>query len=268
MKDNDQRKITFINNIIKPENLTNLIAFIIAIILGYRSIKSGAIQDYFQAVLAILGILALSQLVASYSAIQRDGRMKYLSKEIEFLKSKLTISNGIFKIRSAFQPIDEVLKDAKQIDILGVSLVGIATTYVAVLQNRKDSGSFIRLIFANPNNKELARNISKAFPEASSAKMHIDHAQTTMNALKNIRNQSELKCHLEFATIDSIPPFGLLIIDGNSPNGKLRVELYPHRCPVAERPIIELKPDRDNKWYNFFRMQFELYWETANKVVS
>ncbi len=71
---------SILRNLRQPENLMNLGTVLVALFLGYRSIKTGATEQFFQAVLLVLGVLALAQLVAGYTATQRDARMARLAE--------------------------------------------------------------------------------------------------------------------------------------------------------------------------------------------
>jgi hypothetical protein len=94
---NRQKLMRVLGNIIKPENLTNLVAVTVAAVLGYRSIQTGAIDQYFQAVLAVLGVLALAQLVAGYSSTQRDSRIGQLAETVttleQYMASHVSVAN-------------------------------------------------------------------------------------------------------------------------------------------------------------------------------
>jgi hypothetical protein len=255
----------------QPENLTNLAAFVIAVVLGYRGIQSGATHEYLQAMLAVLGILALAQLVAGYSAVQRDARIQRLMELTEGLENQLVSQLGadrFFVRRGALPPIESAFVNAKQIDVSAISLATLSVTHHALLDSSREAGCKIRLICTNPANRQIANLIAERIPEAPNGDMHIAHVGTALKALRSITGQSASGGNLEVRVINSLPPFGLFVVDGDSSHGKLRVELYPYGCPVADRPVIELLASRDGDWYVLFRQQFEALWQKAESVES
>jgi len=73
----DESSSRFKEYFTRPENLTNFIAIVVAILLGYRGIKSGSVEEYLQAMIAVLGILAFAQLVSGYTTIKRQGKLNH-----------------------------------------------------------------------------------------------------------------------------------------------------------------------------------------------
>lgn len=261
-----QRLASILRNLIQPENLTNLAAIVIAIVLGYRSIQSGTIEQYFQAVLAVLGVLALSQLVAGYSTTQRDTRIKQVSETITGLEQYIAsrISADKFLVhRADLPPVEIALANAKQIEVVGTSLNQFENAYHAFLHQKREAGCRIRLITTSPSNK-VADLIAQRFPEAPKREVHIAHIKSVLTSLRSISGQSPSGGSLEVRALDTLPPFGLFIIDGDMPHGRIRVELYPDSVSISERPIFELLASRDGEWYKHFRQQFEFLWQKAS----
>jgi len=264
---NRQRLLDFMRNLVQPENLVNLAAILVAIVLGYRSIQTGAADQYFQAMLAVLGVLALAQLVAGYSSTQRDARIKQLVEVVATLEERMASrinADSFFTHRADFPSLSSTFENAKQIEAVGISLLGLATTHNALLQQKRESGCHIRLITTNPSKKIVAELIAQRCPEAQNREVHANHAKTAISALSEISGPHPSGGDLETRVLNTLPPFGLLAVDKDRPNGRIRVELYPDDCPVSERPIFELLASRDGRWYSFFNQQFETLWQGAS----
>jgi hypothetical protein len=266
---NRQKLADFLRNLVQPENLTNLAAIVVAIVLGYRSIQTGAPDQYFQAMLAVLGVLALAQLVAGYSSTQRDARIRQLAETVATLEERMASrvnADSFLGRRTDFPSLGSTFQDAKQIEVMGISLLGLSTTHNAVLQHKRESGCCIRLITTNPSKRTVADLIAQRCPEAQNRDMHIIHVKTAISALSKICGPHPSGGNLEVRVLDTLPPFGLLAVDKDKPNGRIRIELYPDDCPVSDRPIFELLASRDDKWYSFFNQQFETLWQKASEV--
>jgi len=263
---NRQRLASILRSLIQPGNLWNIAAVIVAILLGYRSIQSGAIEQYFQAVLAVLGVLTLSQFVAGYSASQRDARIKQVSEAIARLEQYTASRASADKFlanRKDFPSLESSLVNAKQIEVAGMSLSALAVTYHSLLKQKRESGCRLRLVTTNPSNK-VADLVVQRIHELLSREEHINQVKTVLKTLGRISGHLPSGGSLEVRTLDTLPPFGLLIIDGDMPHGRLRVELYPQSVSASERPIIELLASRDGEWYKLFRQQFEILWQKSS----
>ena len=261
-----QRLAATLRNLAHPENLINLAAIVVAIVLGYRSIQTGVLDQYFQAVLAVLGILAFAQLVAGYSATQRDARLKRVSETIASLEQYMESHVGADKFlvrRADFPPLEIALSNAKQIEVVGTSLNAFANTYHSFLEQKREAGCQIRLITTNPSNK-VADLIAQRFPEAPKREVHLAHVKSVLRSLSNISGHLPSGGSIEVRLLDTLPPFGLFIIDGDTSNGRIRVELYPDSVSLSDRPIFELLASRDGEWYKFFRQQFEFLWQKSS----
>jgi hypothetical protein len=55
------------------------------------------------------------------------------------------------------------------------------------------------------------------------------------------------------------------MIDPGKASGEVQVELYTHGRNTQERPHFVLTQDTDSYWYDFFRREFELVWESSRE---
>lgn len=261
-----EKLAAFLKNIFQPENLINLLGVFVAIILGYRSIQTGKIDEYLQALLVVLGVLALAQLVAGYSSAQRDATIKQLAETVKTLEqstSARTNAANFFSHRADFPSTESTLEGVKQFDAVGVSLIGLAVTHSGLLKAKLESGCRMRFIATNPVNNFLSDLVVQRFLEAQNRELHISHVTTSINSLSLLSTSNSFGGSVEVRLMDNLPPFGMLLMDSNLPSGKIRVELYPEACPIGQRPVFELWASRDGEWYHFFKQQFETLWEKA-----
>jgi hypothetical protein len=261
-----QRLLNLLYNLTRPENLINLIAVIVAVVLGYRSIQVGTSEQYFQAVLTVLGVLAFSQLIASYTSTQREAKIARIAESMSKIEesAELRISADKFLAhRVDFSSIEEIFKDADRIEAVGTTLISFGTIYQALIHQRITQGCCARLVITNHVNKNVADIAAQKMPESPTRETHMSQARTALMSLSGIAGQHSSGGSLEIKVLDTFPPFGLLIINGDQPNGRIRVELYPDNCPIAARPMFELFATRDGEWYRFFRQQFEILWQKA-----
>jgi hypothetical protein len=241
------------NDIRRGETVDLYLMVAAAFVVGVLNILGSAPEAWVTSViLAALGVLAVS-------ALRMDARLA------NYTVSQVTASK-ILLPRKRIPPADLAFAGAKRIEVLAISLLTMATTYHTPLKQKRDSGCHIRLILTNPANRIVADLIAQRLPEASSPEIAIAHSQTAASALGKIVGTHPSGGSLEARVLDTLPPFGLFIIDGDTPNGTIRVELYPDNCPVPDRPVFELHASRDGDWYTFFYNQFETLWHKAAAV--
>jgi hypothetical protein len=149
------RRDILIASLKRPENWVNLVTLFITIILGYRSLRTGDTTDFLQAILVVLGLLAINQLVVGYSSILRDHEIEELTNAINTLRQDRPSADMFFITRQFVPSWEKRLRGAKYVDVFGMSLASLAVTNQALLRDLKHSGAKIRLIVTNPENESL-----------------------------------------------------------------------------------------------------------------
>ena len=257
--------ITFLK---RTENWVNAITLVVAVVLGYRSLTTGSVNDYLQAVLAVLGLLALSQLAVGCSSILRDREIKELSASVESLSKDRLSAGSFFMTRKDLPPLDPLLAGATStIDALGLSLSSLAITRQGMLRHLRDSGMKIRLIVTNPDNEYLQEAISMKILEVETADRH---ARLVRTAVENLGASAENSGDgsLEVRVTDHLPSFSYIGIDTQAPEGKgeISIEYYLNKVPLQQNPVFVLGAVTDLHWYEMFRDQFEFYWNQAREL--
>jgi hypothetical protein len=254
--------VTFLKRI---ENWVNAVALLITVLLGYRSLTTGNVNDYLQAVLAVLGLLALSQLAVGYSSILRDHEIKDLSASVKSLSEDKLSAELFFTTRKDLPPLDSRLYAAKHtIDALGLSLTTLAITRQGMLRDLRDAGIKLRLIVTNPNNESVQKAIAMKSLEIETAERHARLVRTVIENLGAIAGKSG-DGTIEVRITDHVPFFSYVGTDTWAPegSGRISIEYYLNKVPLQQNPIFILNAVTDQHWYEMFREQFEFYWNQA-----
>jgi heme exporter protein D len=164
-----------------------------------------------------------------------------------------------FEDRRAFRiPLGRLLENANHIDILGMTLLGVASTSGDFLLGKARAGCRVRFILVDPDCDALAYAVGFS-PEENDVEERKRHVRTATRMLEPLINTG----HAEIRHISEVPPFNLLVTDPDTHRGRVQVEIYTHNRSTIERPHFVLSPASDPYWYAFFAGQFELLWDDA-----
>jgi hypothetical protein len=209
------------------------------------------------AILLVLALLSFGNLNARHDFIQ-------LNETLSKLKSSSSASRFLKK-RSQVGTIPELIEKAKSINL------SMLAGHFVVLdfdpwEKKIQEGAKIRLLFANPYDDEhICTLTSRGDPitEGRADDLQMDIVRAIRKLL--VMKQKYPGC-LEFRFQNFVPPFGIFAINPESPEGIIKVEIYPYRTSIYTRPHFFLKRSQDSEWYEMFRNQFEEQWQNAADI--
>jgi len=221
------------------------------------------------AILWVLGLLAISEIVERYRKL--NAIQKSVDRSISFLESRFTDRPSAMAFFQEKQEIRESIQRATQIDLSGVSLTNTLNKEYGTFLERLQSGAEIRILIIDPDSVAVEMSAQR-----STNPDDIDYYHNRLNsALHEIsylyKNELELKSRKGMSSIGSIsvrflsyaPSFGMSMIDVSQHDGIIFVEVYPHKFGYVTPPLFDLTKQRDLKWYDYFKQQYEEMWETA-----
>jgi len=167
-----------------------------------------------------------------------------------------------FTNRSKFEESFEgFLEDAKRVDIFGMSLMPVITTYWGCLSEKVKARCEFRFLLVDPNcpavNTAMASVEDTLYLRPPNVREDIQNSVRRLEPLLKMGNAK-----LRFTSF--APSFGLLITDPGKPNGKTQVELYAYGISPGDRPHFAITQAYE-PWYDFFTQQFERLWESARE---
>jgi len=216
-------------------------------------IRSGLqTNELLQLMLLILALLATSFLIDRFRVI------KNIERKIDKINGGGSDAQSFFI--DHLPCLNKRIKDAKSISISGITLARTSSTFFDTFDKAIKSGVDIRLQLVNPENKALDV-ITQRFQKhqnVANLKRESYHALDNFSPL--VANK-ETKGNLTLKLVNIAPPYGIWIIDENTSNAEIWVELYSFRD--SPEPTFHLLPSRDGKWFDYFQNQFELMWKTG-----
>jgi hypothetical protein len=273
--DNPRRKILhdFVDVVI--DNLALIITIVSAGVVLYRhdiANENISTEDLLTAILWVLGLLAISEIVERYRKL--NAIHKSVDRSITFLESRFTDRPSAMAFFQDKQEIRPFIQRATQIDLCGVTLTNTLNKEYGTLLERLQSGANIRILIIEPEPVALEMSARR-----SSNPEDVDYYRNRLNSslheisylYKLYKNEREFKSNQSGGTSGSIsvrflsyaPSFGVAMIDVSQNDGIIFVEVYPHKFGYVTPPLFDLTKQRDLKWYDYFRQQYEDMWNTA-----
>jgi len=208
-----------------------------------------------QWILAILGLLAVSELVERWRKLRRIEDVS--NQTLKAVQSKIgerARAEDFFAKR--LPPLEPYIEKATDIRLSGYSLQRTIRENRYIISQRLKDGACLRILIVDPE-------LLTGKPLVSEPGEKHDPLGSIM-ALENLRwlsKQPDSKGKVEVKFMNEEPRFNILAIDPEEILGVVFVEFYPQRWIHGSRPRMELTPERDNYWYHYFREQFDRIWE-------
>jgi hypothetical protein len=171
---------------------------------------------------------------------------------------EFTSRGVVFEDRLGFTvPFEKRFEDARQMDFLGLSLMGLASTYGSFLLKKAKSGCKLRFVVVDPGSQAVSTVVGFGLKEdAMFRKRDIEHAVQRLQPILETGN-----AELRFAPV--APPFSLVVTNPGELGGKVTVELYGYKVALSDRPHFVLAQDSNRIWYDHFKDQFDRLWRDS-----
>lgn len=237
----------------EPESLIVIVGIIASAILAYSGIRSNNTQQALTAILAILGALALSQILADYHAVGRD---KQIEEILTIVQKAGASASPPLRSRTELPPLSIQAANAKDILIIGQSL-GVALRQIEFFEERLQEGASIRLVMVDANNEAVIKAIG-SFQETL-----VPDIQTSMEIVKHIAKAAKSEDQLEIRFIDFVPTLSLAAVDSHLLTGHIVVELVPYQISSSARPHLLCRAS-ETPWFAYFRDVAERIWKSSS----
>lgn len=206
----------------------------------------------------IIGLLQLTSLIKENSTEENNTKI---------------VSNQVVRAEDFFHPLpdmDDYIRRSKEMDISGVTLAVFMEKGFNLLKTAIVNGANVRILVLQ-NKLEAFQFASVRSEDMSPSEFKDKHTFALNNIKKLLRDthcNPSAKGSLKVRMSSYPPSYGIEVFDtiGSNPkNGKIKIELYPHHKGRIDGPIFTIEKDKDLKWYNYFRNQFEEIWKRGKK---
>ncbi|NET44128.1 TrmB family transcriptional regulator sugar-binding domain-containing protein [Okeania sp. SIO2B3] len=251
-----------LDDIKKGENIDGYLALILGLICSFIGIFDVS-QDYvLTAISTVLTFLALGIL------IDRKNTQK-VSKLLEGLTIK---QNDILAQRNKaffYNNILESISNAKEEICILVRSGSTLKSFDEEIKKAIMRNCQVRIILCARNPETInsmafrghkTNNPNKIFSD-------IENSINNLTSLKEKINESQIYL-LKIREIQYLPSIGFSISDPESSDGKLFALLASFRSESSVAPSILLNKKNDIDLFNYFKQEFDNYWEAANEITE
>ncbi len=233
-----------------------IVTVLVATLASLVSARSGiTTNEMLQWSLIILALLATTQLLDKFRVMR--GMDTKLDKLIDRSQG-LGGASSFFIERIPYQ--EQRFRRAKSIAINGMTLSTTTDNFWGTFKRRIDDGAEIRLLIIDPEHPALnvAANRFHKHQEPEKVKTEIEH---TLDNLESLMAEAGSRGSFQVRLLPYVPPYGIWLIDADTPQAEIWVELYSFRD--EPEPSFQLFPSRDGVWFAFFQQQFETMWRAS-----
>ncbi len=230
----------------------------VATLASLSAARSGITTDeMLQWTLVVLALLATTQLIDRFRLMRNlDIKVEQLIENLQVFKG----ANAFFIHR--LPDLEERLRQAKSISINGITLSRTSDSFWGTFKRRLTEGAQIRLLVVDSEHQalEVAANRFFKHQDPNRLRRESEHA---LDNFESLMAELASKRLFQVRLLPFVPPYGIWLIDANTPTAEIWVELYSFRD--EPEPTFQLLPHRDGEWFVFFQRQFETMWDASRE---
>lgn len=216
------------------------------------------------AILAILALLGFT-LLKSREFMDKSAKINQkLTEQIELKIFSTTRADDFFLPQR--EPKVSEFENAHEIKISGATLSRTIRDNLGVFEKRLKNGASLQGVIIDPESEAINQSHLRSY-QVKRDDFYKNRLKPTIDLFELLRELPDAKGEVELRLIPFFPSFGLTLIDAETPDGKIYVEIYQHKS-VELNPTFKLEPKKDYYWYNFFKKQFHILWESGKKVTD
>jgi len=214
--------------------------------------------------LGIIGLLATSELVERHRTLGKIERVSQETLEIAKCFETSPSAEGFFE-KEPISPLAG-FPNFSEICISGMNLRRTATSHIGLFESRLREGATLKFLLVDPDSDAVsiiaARNYVYRDPEVLRSVI-----ESSLESLRQMAEGEDVKGSAEIRVLRYVPSYGLTMFDASQTGGRIHVDAYPYRVPPDDYPCFWLERERDGRWFQFFRAQFDAMWESARPIV-
>ena len=226
------------------ENIDLYITVVTAIGIAILNIFGIAPQELIASVtLAVLALIAISSL----------GTRHHLEQQLHKLTTTSTFS---LKGRSELLSFQERGQVALEINIVGISLITAIVPNLDFFEAKMKAGCKLKILLLDP--KSPALEVWRKTTKLPNPAGDISQTLNALEILVQLEKRYKGKCEIRLSNV--FLPCGLTIFDPNKETGSMTVETWAYKKLIGERPHFILTRAKDEKWFEFYKSQFDELW--------
>jgi hypothetical protein len=205
-------------------------------------------------ILGFFGLLGVDALV------ERSGRLYRIEKLLAALTAKTTtptVAGAILRSRSSFERMDVLVAKARRsVLIIGINLEG-ALPCLSPLIDLVHAGGTVRLVAMDPNGAALGPAAEMAGVDPAIRRQKIIQNLELLRAQFATHLDASIRGRVSLMVADRVLPVGAVGLDVGARGGSLIVQHYLTVTTAELSPLIWLRPETDQPWYDRYLAQCE-----------
>ena len=250
------------------ENIWQMAVLVVATytLIQYQQGQLTKVEDL------IAWLIAITELMAISGIIERNRKLNEIQKSISEFRKLDAKSNALrlYENRTQLPPlINDVESAQREIFIVGLALVSLTLTFLDVLKEKADKGCKIRIAMIAPRDKgqinPLILNLALTLGFQNDVANYVSSIEGSLNRLAAMKASlpKEKQKNIEIRIYNSVPTFVMMAFDGNTQNGKVRVDFIPYKVSRSLWPTFELRHDASSKIYEFVYQSSNQLWKDS-----
>lgn len=213
----------------------------------------------FEIVLAALAVLIYGLIESRHTNERVEQQLETIGHSIREQQDKEITATEFFLTETPLS--NDTFSSANTIFLLGYSLSRTIREHHFVLGQRLVAGAHIRVIILDPENDSLLQ-MAALESVATTAELWRNNLQVTRASVNSLAQHPNKSGKIEIGYLPYSPSFGMVMIEPYEPQGFSFVDIYHHKT-TAPNATFKLSASKDAFWYNFFREQFEILWQSC-----
>lgn len=165
--------------------------------------------------------------------------------------------------RQGFGPFREFIRGGKTLWIYGPSAGNILRNDADIKREVLDAGGAVRILMQNPD-APVMDSLPRQYNDVHPLR---DDVQFSLRTLQNLAERLSAG-RLEYGLIDYNPGFSLVVVDPDSPDGRLVVEFHGYDSDtITDRMHITLTHQQSRRWFDYWSSQFETMWQARQPIL-
>ncbi len=237
-----QRLLTsIVNDIRAGKNIEAYIVITAAIVIGVLSLVQDLVPVNIQ-LAVLLGAVAV-----------------LVFKSVTQQRPTLDLDD-VLHDRQSFGPFRDFIHDGKVLWIYGASAVNVIRSADVIESEILDRGGELRVLFQNPDEKASVDILLQQLDKYYDLLTDIQQVKDTLKRMKHSPKNHNIECRM----VPYSPGFSMTIVDPDGRDGRLIVEFYGYNNEkIQERMHIEIRRDSSQHWFEYWKKQYLLMWDSA-----
>jgi hypothetical protein len=147
-----------------------------------------------------------------------------------------------------------------------VTLSRTLRNLVDELQRRAVAGAVVKVALIDPTGS-AADEVARRSTIPSRAEMYRNRLRSSVDLLRELAETPGAAGRIEVRFLDFVPAFGLLLIDPQSPGGRIHVDIYSHSSASGDA-VFTVLPHRDGEWFQHFQTEFDSIWDHGRPAAA